>query len=79
MFPDVKNATDKSFVLCISGMEFAQNLYDVTLELNFGVILQEISEAFPERTFAEEKKAVSYLNMSIHSAATYLLKMLVLC
>ena len=50
----------------------------MTLELNFGVILQEISEAFPERTFAEEKKAVSYLNMSIHSAATYLLKSIVL-
>ena len=33
MFPDVKNAKDKSFVQCISGMEFAHNLYDVTLEL----------------------------------------------
>ena len=42
VFPDVKNATDKSFVQCISGMEFAYNLYDVTLELNFSVILQEI-------------------------------------
>ena len=26
VFPDVKNATDKSFVQCISGMEFAYNL-----------------------------------------------------
>ena len=41
VFPDVKNATDKRFVQCISGMEFAYNLYDVTLELNFSVILQE--------------------------------------
>ena len=39
LFPDVKNATDKSFVQCISGMEFAYNLYDVTLELNFSVIV----------------------------------------
>ena len=29
VFPDVKNATDKSFVQCISGMEFAYNLYDL--------------------------------------------------
>ena len=42
VFPDVKNATHKSFVQCISGMEFAYNLYDVTLELDFSVILQEI-------------------------------------
>ena len=61
-FPDVKNATDKSFVQCISGMEFTYNLYDVTLELNFTVILQEICDAFPDRTLAEEKEAVRYLN-----------------
>ena len=62
MFPDVKDATDRSFVQCISGMEFAYNLYDVTLELNFSVILQEICDAFPDRTLAEEGKAVRYLN-----------------
>ena len=39
VFRDVKNATDKSFVQCISGMGFAYNLYDVTLDLNFSVIL----------------------------------------
>ena len=50
VFPDVQNATDKSSVQCISGMEFAYNLYDVTLELNFGVILQEICDAFSDRT-----------------------------
>ena len=49
MFSDVKNATDKSFVQCISGMEFAYNLYDVTLELNFSVILQEICDALQKR------------------------------
>ena len=54
MFPDVKNATDKNFVQCIPGKEFAYNLYDVTLELNFSVILQEICDAFPDRTLAEE-------------------------
>ena len=50
MFPDVKNATEKSFVHCISGMEFAYNLYDVTLEL------LEICDAFPVRTLAEEEE-----------------------
>ena len=39
VFPDVKNATDKSFVQCILGMDIANNLYNVTLELNFSVIL----------------------------------------
>ena len=58
VFPDVKNATDKSFVQCISGMEFAYNLYDVTLELNFSFILQEICDAFPDRTLAEEEEDV---------------------
>ena len=43
-------------------MEFTYNLYDVTLELNFTVILQEICDAFPDRTLAEEKEAVRYLN-----------------
>ena len=56
VFSDVKNATDKSFVQCISGMEFAYNLYDVTLEL------KEICDAFPDRTLAEEEEAVRYLN-----------------
>ena len=46
VFPEVKNATDKSFVQCISGTEFAYNLYNVTLELNFSAILQEICDAF---------------------------------
>ena len=62
MFPDVKNATDISFVRCTSGMEFAYNLYDVTLELKFSVILQEICDAFSDRTLAEEEEAVRYLN-----------------
>ena len=62
VFPDVKNATDESFVQCISGMEFAYNLYDVTLGLNFTVISQEICDAFPDRTLAEEEDAVHYLN-----------------
>ena len=30
-------------------MEFAYNLYDVTLELNFSVILQEICDALQKR------------------------------
>ena len=65
VFPDVKNAADKSFVQCISGIEFAYNLYDVTLESNFSVILQEICDAFPDRTLAEEEKAVRYLNSKL--------------
>ena len=39
-------------------MDFAYNLYDVTLELNFSLILQEICDAFPDRTLAEEEEAV---------------------
>ena len=65
VFLDVKNATDKSFVQCISGIEFAYDLYDVTLELNFSVILQEICDAFPDRTLAEEEEAVRYLNSKL--------------
>ena len=63
--PDVKNATDKSFVQCISGMEIAYNLYDVTLELNFSVILREICDAFSDRTLAEEEEAVRYLSSKL--------------
>ena len=37
----------------------------MTLELNFGVILQEISEAFPDRTFVEEEEAIRYLNSKL--------------
>ena len=61
----LKNANDKSFVQCISGMEFAYNLYDVTLELNLSVILQEICDAFPDRTLAEEVEAVCYRNSKL--------------
>ena len=46
-------------------MEFACNLYDVTPELNFSVILQEICDAFPDRTLAEEEEAVRYLNSKL--------------
>ena len=65
MFPDVKNATDKSYVQWISGMEFVYNLYNVTLELNFSVIMQEICDAFPDRTLAKEEEAVRYLNSKL--------------
>ena len=41
-------------------MEFAYNLYDVTLELSFSVILQKIRDAFSDRTPAEEQEAVRY-------------------
>ena len=76
MLPDVKNATDKSFVQCISGMEFAYNLYDVTLELSFSVILQEICDAFPDRTLAEEEEAVRYLNSKSRDDTVLNLKVL---
>ena len=72
MFPDVKNATDKSFVQCISGIEFAYYLYDVTLELNFSVILQEICDA----TLAEEEEAVRYLNSKLRDDTVLNLKAL---
>ena len=72
----MKNATDKSFVQCISGMEFAYNLYDVTLELNFSVILQEICDAFPDRTLAEEEEAVRYLNTKLRDDTVLNLKAL---
>ena len=74
MFPDVKHATDKSFVQYTSGMEFAYNLYDVTLELNFSVILQEICDAFPDRTLAEEEEAVRYLNYNLRDDTVLNLK-----
>ena len=74
VFPDVKNATDKSFVQCISGMEFAYNLYDVTLELNFSVTLQEICDAFPDRILAEEEEAVRYLNSKLRDDTVLNLK-----
>ena len=76
VFPDIKNATDKSFVQCISGMEFAYNLYDVTLDLNFSVILQEVCDAFPDRTLAEEKEAVRYLNSNLRDDTVLNLKAL---
>ena len=56
VFPDVKNTTDKSFVQCISGMEFAYNLYDVTLELNFSVILQGFVMLFQTELLQKRKK-----------------------
>ena len=46
-------------------MEFAYNLCDVTLELNSSVVLQEICDAFPDRTLAEEEEAVRYLNSKL--------------
>ena len=46
-------------------MEFAYNLYDVTLELNFSVIFQEVCDAFPDRTLAEEEEAVRYFNSKL--------------
>ena len=76
MFPDVKNATDKSFVQCVSGMEFSYNLYDVTLEVNFSVILQEICDAFPDRTLAEKEEAVRYLNSKLRDDTVQNLKAL---
>ena len=76
MFPDVENAIDKSFVRCISGMEFAYNLYDVTLELNFSVILQEIFDSFPDRTLAEVEEAVRYLNSKLRDDTVLNLKAL---
>ena len=74
--PDVKNATDKSFVQCISGMEIAYNLYDVTLELNFSVILREICDAFSDRTLAEEEEAVRYLSSKLSDDTVLNLKAL---
>ena len=76
VFPDVNNATSKSFVQCISGMEFAYNLYDVTLELNFSVMLQEICDAFPDRNLAEEEEAVRYLNSKLRDDTVLNLKAL---
>ena len=76
MFPDFKNATDKSCVQCISGMEFAYNLYDVTLELNFSVISQEVCDAFPDRTLAEEEEAVQHLNSKLRDDTVLNLKAL---
>ena len=69
VFPDLKNAIDKSFVQCILGMEFAYNPYDVTLELNFSLILQEICDAFPDRTLAEDEEAVRYLDSKLRDDA----------
>ena len=46
-------------------MEFVYNLYNVTLELNFSVIMQEICDAFPDRTLAKEEEAVRYLNSKL--------------
>ena len=76
VFPDVKNATDESFVQCISGIESAYNLYDVTFELNFSVILQEICDAFPDRTLAVEEEAVRYLNSKLRDDTVLNLKAL---
>ena len=62
MFPDVKNATDESFVQCISGMELAYNLHDVTLELNFSVILQEICNA-PQTELLQKRKKLFVISI----------------
>ena len=76
VFPDVKNATDKSVVRCISGMKFAYNLYDVTLELNFSVTLQVVRDAIADRTFAEEEEAVRYLYSKLRNETILNLKAL---
>ena len=55
---------------------FAYNLYDVTLELNFSIILQEICDAFPDRTLAEEEEAVRYLNSKLRDDTILNLKAL---
>ena len=57
-------------------VEFACNLYDVTPELNFSAILQEICDAFPERTLAEEEEAVRYLNSKLRDDTVLNLKAL---
>ena len=77
VFPDLKNATEqKNFVQCISGMEFAYNLYDVTVELNFSVILQEICDALSDSTLATEEEAVRYLNSKLRDDIVLNLKAL---
>ena len=43
----------------------AHNLSDVTLELNFSVILQEICDAFLNRALAVEEGAVRYHNLKL--------------
>ena len=58
------------------GMEFAYNLYDVTLELNFRVILQEICDTFPDRSLVEEEEAVRYLTSKLRDDTTLNLKAL---
>ena len=73
VFPYVKNATDKSFVQCISGVEFAYNLYDVTLELNFSIILQEICDAF-QTEFLQKREAVRYVNSKLRDDTVLNLK-----
>ena len=57
-------------------MEFDYNLYYVTLELNFSLILQEICDTFPDRTLAEEEEAVRYLNSNLRDDAVLNLKAL---
>ena len=57
-------------------MEFAYNIYDVRLELNFSVILQGICDAFPERTLVEEEEAVRYLNSKLRDNTVLNLKAL---
>ena len=57
-------------------MEFAYNLYDITLELNFSVILQKICDAFPDRTLAEEEETVRYLNSKLRDDTVLNLKAL---
>ena len=74
VIPDVKGATDKRFVQCISGMEFGYNFYDVTLVLNSSVILQEICDTFPDRTLTEAEEAVRYLNLKLRDDTVLNLK-----
>ena len=50
------------------------NLYDVTLELNFSVILQEICDAFPDRTLVEEEEAVRHFNSKLRDDTVLNLK-----
>ena len=76
VFPNVKHATDKSLVQYISGMESAYNFYDVTLESNFGAIFQDVCDAFPDRTLAEEEESVRYPNFKLRDDTILKLKAL---
>ena len=52
------------------------SLRTISLELNFSVILQEICDAFPDRTLAEEEEAVRYLSSKLRDDTVLNLKAL---